>query len=87
MPSGPLTEEQLRRARTALENEILAKCIILSPRRLVTLEELHGEQIDFSNNDSLLPLPAEWTRPADMDEMALIDVPMERIIATAKEQI
>jgi hypothetical protein len=85
-PYGPPTKEQYARARTAFENEILAKFIILSLRRLVTLEELHGERIDFSNNDSLQPLPAEWMRPADMDELALIDAPTERMIATAKEQ-
>jgi hypothetical protein len=72
---GPPTPAQHARARTAYENEILAKFVILSLRRLVTLEKLHDEQIDFGNNESLQPLPAEWFRVkgVDLDELALMD--------------
>lgn len=70
-PFGPPTPEQYRRARTAFENETLAKFVILSLRRLVTLERLHDEEIDSSNNESLKPLPPEWSRYANMDEIAL----------------
>ncbi len=57
----------------AYENEILAKFIILSLRRLVTLEKLHDAEIDFSNNESLQPLPPEWMRVkgVDLDDVAL----------------
>jgi Transposase DDE domain len=72
-PYGPPSKEQFERARTAFENELLAKFVILSLRRLVTLEQLHDELIDFSNNDSLQPLPPEWFRSKDMDEMALAE--------------
>ena len=37
------------------------------------LEQLHDELIDFSNNASLQPLPPEWFRSKDMDEMALAE--------------
>lgn len=72
-PYGPPTSAQFARAKTAYENEILAKFVILSLRRLVTLEKLHDAEIDFSNNESLQPLPAEWYRVkgVDLDEMAL----------------
>jgi hypothetical protein len=40
---------------------------------LVVLEHLHDEEIDFSNNDSLQPLPPEWFKTDDMDDLALSD--------------
>jgi len=69
---SPLTPAQHARARTAYENEILATFIILALCRLVTLEKLHGDVIDFDNNDSLQPLPAERYRVkgVDLDDLA-----------------
>jgi hypothetical protein len=74
-PYGPPTRKQFERARTAYENEILAKFIVLALRRLVTLEKLHDAEIDFSNSESLQPLPAEWyrTKGIDLDDLAMVD--------------
>ena len=51
-PYGPPTKAQYERARTAFENEILAKFVILSLRRLVTLERLHDEVVNFADETS-----------------------------------
>jgi hypothetical protein len=49
----PPTKAQYERARTAFENEILAEFVILSLRRLVTLERPHDEVVSSRRSREL----------------------------------
>ena len=51
---------------------MLAKCVIHNLRRIVTLEQLHDERVNFINS-AFKPMPKEWTRTKDLDDDCVYD--------------
>lgn len=62
------SENQVTQVSDALEIEMLAKCVIHNLRRIVTLEQLHDERVNFKFDTAFTPLPPEWVRTKDIDE-------------------
>ena len=76
VPKGKVfTDEQVAHANIAFENELLAKCLVHSLRRIVVLEKLHDEPIRFAVSTAFNPMPAEWykTNKIEIDEVASDD--------------
>lgn len=68
IPKGRVpTEEQAAYANVAFENELLAKCLVHSLRRIVVLEKLHDEPMSFTRNTSFTPLPKSYMKPGVLD--------------------
>lgn len=68
------SEAQVAQVSDALEIEMLAKCVVHNLRRIVTLEQLHDERVNFKFNTAFTPLPPEWMRTKDLDEDCVDDV-------------
>jgi hypothetical protein len=66
------TAEHVKRANIAYENELLAKCVAYSLRRVVVLEHLHDEIMSFSRHTSFSPLRYKKVS-CDLDKSAADD--------------
>ncbi len=76
VPKGEVfTDEQVARANVAFENELLAKCLVHSLRRIVVLEKIYDDPMSFARNTAFLPMPSEWykTNQIDIDAAATDD--------------
>jgi hypothetical protein len=76
VPKGSVfTEQQVARANVAFENELLAKCLIHSLRRIVVLEKIYDDPMSFARNTAFTPMPADWytTQQIEIDQEATDD--------------